>query len=163
MRHQDVTVPASAIPPTVSRADDSSAPAVPEPLVSQGAATLTPARNGVLHAAAPVGGLVPTTAGEPVGRLVVLFRPSAGAVILRVAPVVGFQGLMRLQRALTDLAEVREAGIEGYSRGEARLRMQLAAELDPERLAGGLGEALGVGVHVVSVSAADRTVQLALT
>lgn len=131
VRQQYMTVPASAVPPTVSRADDSSGPAIPQPLVSRGAATLTPARNGVVHAAAPAGGLAPTTAGEPIGRLVVLFRPSAGAVVLRVAPVVGFQGLMRLQRALTDLTEVREAGIEGYSRGEARLRVQLAAELDP--------------------------------
>jgi hypothetical protein len=162
--YQDMNVPASAVPPTVSRtrsrAEVTSGPAAPSSLSSWEAATLTHARNGVLHAVAPAGDLAPTTVGEPVGRVVVFFRPSAGAVILRVAPVVGFQGLMRLQRALTDLVEVREAGVEGYARGEARLRLQLAAELDPERLAERLGEALGVGVHVVDISAADRTVQL---
>ena len=90
------------------------------------------------------------------------FDPAAGSVALRISPVAGFQGLMRVQDALARCRGVREAGVEAYAQGEARLRLHFAEQIDGAQLAASLAEALGRGVRVTAESASERTVQLAL-
>jgi hypothetical protein len=90
------------------------------------------------------------------------FDPADGSVSLRIAPVAGFQGLMRVQDALVRVPCVREAGVEAYAQGEARLRLQLAQRMEPERLANTLGDLLGRPAHVASASIPERTLQVAL-
>lgn len=97
-----------------------------------------------------------TTPGHPT------FAPDGGSVLLRIAPVSGFQGLMRVQDALVHVRGIREAGVEAYSQGEARLRLQLAEQLDPVQLTATLGERLGRPARVASASLADRSLEVAL-
>jgi hypothetical protein len=90
------------------------------------------------------------------------FDPTAGAVSLRVSPVAGFQGLMRIQDALVRIRGVREAGVEAYAQGEARLRLHLSASMEASALAAALTELLGRPTRVVAASTAERTLQLVL-
>jgi hypothetical protein len=90
----------------------------------------------------------------------VRFSPEQGSVVLRVAPVAGFHGLMRVQDALAEVAGVREAGVEAYAQGEARLRVRLADPIEAGRLADALSDRLGVPAHVLAASAEDRSVRL---
>ena len=90
------------------------------------------------------------------------FAPEDGSVLLRVTPVAGFQGLMRVQDALVRVVGIREAGVEAYAQGEARLRLRLDAPLAPSRLASEIGELLGVAARVAGASEQDRSLQLAL-
>ena len=62
------------------------------------------------------------------------FDPEGGSVALRISPVAGFQGLMRVQDALVRVPGVREAGVEAYAQGEARLRLQLAKPFSSTQL-----------------------------
>ena len=55
----------------------------------------------------------------------------------------------------------REAGVEAYAQGEAKLRLRLSEPVDPRRLAAALGEQLGVEVRVAAASHRDRVLQLA--
>ena len=90
------------------------------------------------------------------------FDPEGGSIALRVSPIAGFQGLMRVQDALWRCRGVREAGVEAYAQGEARLRLHLSDRLSGEQLAKALGEILGRGARVASESVSERTIQLAL-
>ncbi len=90
------------------------------------------------------------------------FSPDAGSVTLRVSPVAGFQGLMRVQDALAHLGAVREATVEAYSQGEARLRLQLREPVTSTEIAAGLAGRLGQRAHVEGSSAAERTLRVAL-
>ncbi len=89
--------------------------------------------------------------------------PEGGSVQLRVSPVSGFQGLMRVQDTLVRLRAIREASVEAYAQGEARLRLQLAEPVEPASIAGALGEGLGQEARVKSASLPERSLQVALS
>ncbi|MEX2446459.1 MAG: hypothetical protein WD734_03890, partial [Dehalococcoidia bacterium] len=90
------------------------------------------------------------------------FTPSDGSVLLRATPVPGFQGLMRLQDALGRLTAVRQATVEAYAQGEARLRLDLATEVDSDELASGLAQNLERRTEVAEASEIDRTIRIML-
>lgn len=69
-------------------------------------------------------------------------HPEDGAIVLRVSPVSGFQGLMRVHDAIMRLAVVGQASVEAYSQGEARLRVELIEEVHPDDLVRELGRTL---------------------
>lgn len=106
----------------------------------------------------PAESLVSASPGTPLAT----FLPSDGAITLRVAPVAGFQGLMRIQDALTHLPTVRHASVEAYSQGEARLRIELTDPSDSDELAEGLARALRGPAHVEEASEANRELLIAL-
>ena len=91
------------------------------------------------------------------------FAPEGGSVQVRVSPVSGFQGLMRVQDTLVRLRAIREASVEAYAQGEARLRLQLAEPVEPASIAGALGEGLGQEARVESASLPERSLQVALS
>jgi hypothetical protein len=70
---------------------------------------------------------------------------------------------MRVQDAIVQLREVREAAVEAYARGEAQLRVALTGAIDAESLARALGESLGQQARVESASTVERTLQVSLT
>ena len=90
------------------------------------------------------------------------FAPEGGSLQLRVSPVSGFQGLMRVQDTLVRLRAIREASVEAYVQGEARLRLQLVEPVEPASIAGALGEGLGQQAKVKSVSLPERSLQVTL-
>lgn len=92
----------------------------------------------------------------------VTFLPSDGAITLRVAPVAGFQGLMRIQDALTRLPAVRHASVEAYSQGEARLRIELSDTSDSDEIAEGLSRALRGPARVEDASEVNRELLIGL-
>ena len=96
------------------------------------------------------------------GSPLVTFLPSDGAITLRVAPVAGFQDLMRIQDALTRLPVIRRASVEAYSQGEARLRIELADTSDSDEIAQGLGRALRGPARVEDASEVNRELLIAL-
>lgn len=104
---------------------------------------------------------LPSAPGDS-GAPIATFLPGDGAIILRVTPVSGFQGLMRVQDALARLPSVRQASVEAYSQGEARLRIDLLDATDSEELAAGLGQALQVSANVRDASERDRQLLIAL-
>lgn len=134
--------PTLSIPPT-------------EPAASAAPPSALPPRLDPTPAAAPPEAAAP--APPALG-----FDPAGGALTLRVSPVAGFQALMRVQDALVRVQGVKEAGVEAYAQGEARLRLHLSAHLDPQLLASTLGAQLGRAAQVAAVSIAERTIQLAL-
>ena len=97
--------------------------------------------------------------GSPPG---VRFDPNDGSVLLRVAPVEGFQGLLRVQGVLAQLPGVRQAFVEGYAEGEAQLRLTFDSALEVAWLGAALGERLGVTVQAADVSEAERSLRLEL-
>ena len=92
----------------------------------------------------------------------VRFHPDDGSVLLRVAPVEGFQGLLRVQGMLAQLPGVRQAFVEGYAEGEAQLRLTFDSALEVGWLGAALGERLGVTVQAADVSEAERSLRLEL-
>ena len=96
------------------------------------------------------------------GSPLVTFLPSDGAITLRVAPVAGFQGLMRVQEALTRLPAVRTAAVDTYSQGEARLHIELADTSDSDEIAEGLSRALGGTARVEDASEVHRELFITL-
>jgi hypothetical protein len=91
-----------------------------------------------------------------------MFEPDDGSVTLHISPVAGFQGLMRVQDALTRVRGVREAGVEAYAQGEARLRLQLVERVEPGELAASLGASLGRPTRLTAASTSERMLQVAL-
>jgi hypothetical protein len=155
------TAPPSAIPPP--RPAPPLSPAqepTPPPVVSAAPPAPVPVPPAPVAAPAPT----PTapTPPPPASDARAGFDPADGSVALRIAPVAGFQGLMRVQDALARCRGVREVGVEAYAQGEARLRLQLSNHLDGEHLALSLGEILGRNARVAAESIADRSIQLAL-
>lgn len=146
-------VPASAVPPPARiAAQPAYAPAPPPPLPARETHD-APYREVAQAAAAPAAAAV-----RAPGAALVTFAPADGSVLLRAAPVSGFQGLMRLQDALARLPAVRQATVEAYAQGEARLRLDLAAALDGDTIARGLAPAVGQVAAVREASEADRTI-----
>jgi hypothetical protein len=146
--------PAPAPPPEAPGLQDApeDAPAVPSAL-----ATETPAPElAPDQAAAPYAHANGTAADAPG------FAADAGSIMLRISPVAGFQGLMRVQDALTRVPGIREAGVEAYAQGEARLRLQLGERLELDELAESLSELLGRSAHIAAASIPDRTLQITI-
>ena len=100
-------------------------------------------------------------ADDDVPGTLATFTPADGAVLLRAAPVSGFQGLMRLQDALQRIPAIRQATVEAYSQGEARLRLELAEDVDSDEIAEGVGAGLGQNAQVREASEEDRTIVIA--
>ena len=92
----------------------------------------------------------------------VRFEPEDGSVLLRVAPVQGFQGLLRVQGVLAQLPGVRQAFVEGYAEGEAQLRLTFDSSLAVDLLGAALGERLGVAVQAADVSEPERSLRFEL-
>lgn len=90
------------------------------------------------------------------------FLPEDGPILLRITPVAGFQGLMRIQDALARLPTIRQAAVEAYSQGEARLRLELLDTTDADALAAGLSGALRSDATVQEVSESGRQLLIAL-
>ncbi|MSP22164.1 MAG: hypothetical protein EXR66_03995 [Dehalococcoidia bacterium] len=90
------------------------------------------------------------------------FYPDGGPVILRIAPISGFQGLMRVQDSVVQLGAVREATVEAYARGEARLRLQLVGALESDALSDSLTASLGTRADLQSISDEERSIQISL-
>ena len=99
--------------------------------------------------------------GDDLVSTLATFTPGDGAVQLRAAPVSGFQGLMRLQDALQRIAAVRQATVEAYSQGEARLRLELSANVDSDEIADGLTTGLGQSAMVQEASEEERSITIA--
>lgn len=148
--------------PSPRSADEPEPAPVPSPLAVQPpppAAQSTPPQSAPPQPAVTASEVTPngsTTHDHPT------FAPDGGSVLLRIAPVSGFQGLMRVQDALVHVRGIREAGVEAYSQGEARLRLQLAEHLDPVQLTITLGARLGRPARIESASLADRSLEVAL-
>lgn len=152
--------PASAVPPRMPPpAPQAPPPPPPPPPVTEPPA---PMPQQPPPAVEPVSAPRPADVPAPMPAPRVGFDPGAGSVALRIAPVAGFQGLMRVQDALARCRGIREAGVEAYAQGEARLRLQFSEPLDGSQLAASLAETLGRGVRLIAESTSDRTVQLAL-
>ncbi len=92
----------------------------------------------------------------------VVFQPEDGSVLLRVTPVEGFQGLLRVQGVLGQLPDVRQAFVEGYAEGEAQLRLTFDSSVAVGRLSAALGARLGVPVEAADVSEAERSMRFEL-
>ncbi len=103
-----------------------------------------------------------TTAATPAPMPAAGFDPAGGAITLRVAPVAGFQSLMRIQDALVRVSGIHEAGVEAYAQGEARLRVHLGDRMAPQQLADGLADLLNRPIRVAATSLPERTIQLTL-
>lgn len=130
-------------------------PAPPEP-----DAPAEPVERAEEHAGAERVDAVPWD--EDADPAAAVFQPEGGSVLLRVTPVEGFQGLLRVQGALAQLGGVRQAFVEGYAEGEAQLRVTLDATVAVEALGTALGERLGVGVRAADVSEAERSLRFEL-
>ncbi len=102
----------------------------------------------------------PTAPGE--GDAGLVFMPEDGSLIVAVGPVSGFQGLVRVQEALTAHPGVGEVAVEAYARGEARLRLQLAGPVRASDLAAQLADRLTQSTGISDQSEADRSVRLRL-
>ena len=92
----------------------------------------------------------------------IVFQPEDGSVLLRVTPVEGFQGLLRVQGVLGQLPDVRQAFVEGYAEGEAQLRLTFGSPVAVGRLSEALAERLGVPVEAADVSEAERSMRFEL-
>ena len=68
---------------------------------------------------------------------------------------------MRLQDALQRIPAIRQATVEAYSQGEARLRLELAEYVDADEIAEGVGAGLGQNAQVREASEEDRTIVIA--
>lgn len=64
---------------------------------------------------------------------------------------------MRIQDSLNRLPMVRQATVEAYAQGEARLRVELAETTDSDEIAAGLRSAMGQAVRVREANEADRS------
>jgi len=91
-----------------------------------------------------------------------IFSPEDGSLLLRVTPIYGFQALIRVQDTLMRLNAVREASVEAFFQGEARLRIHLSAPIEPSSLAASLSEGLEQEWRVATVSLPERSLKIAL-
>ena len=140
---------APAAPPVV-------APLPPPPPV---ASVVSPPAPTVAEAAPPARPAGVSGSGE---APLATFVPEDGSVLVRVAPVAGFQGLMRVQDALARLRGVRQTAVEAYSQGEARLRLELTEVTDSDEIADGLAGTLSMPAQVRDASEAERSMLIVL-
>lgn len=90
------------------------------------------------------------------------FAADGSNVTLRISPISGFQGLMRVQDTIVRLREVREAGVEAYARGEARMRVAISVPVSPQRIADALAESLGQDARIVSANVKEHQLAVVL-
>lgn len=156
------SLPASAVPPSLGGA----AAAVAAPVVAPVSPVTSPFEGNpqaAAAAAAAVSRFAAATAAATTERLAPgTFGPDGGPIVLRIAPISGFQGLMRVQDAVVQHPPVREATVEAYARGEARLRLQLASPLEADALSSALSRSLGLQARIESVSDDERSIQVTL-
>jgi len=162
------SAPLPVTPPSVQPAAEG-APPTPAPMAPSPAPS--PMRGGSQPAAAHAHAEASepaaaawqrrTAEDEGVAGTLATFTPADGSVVLRAAPVSGFQGLMRLQDALQRIPSVRQATVEAYSQGEARLRLELSSDVDSDEIAEGVGAGLGQNAQVREASEPDRTIVIA--
>ncbi|GMU39732.1 MAG: hypothetical protein AMXMBFR23_05980 [Chloroflexota bacterium] len=150
---------AVAPPPAAIEDEVEPAPLAPPPPPPPPRSAVPPVRGvSAPPPSAPVRAAETDADGAPIAT----FLPDEGTLILRVMPVSGFQGLMRVQDALARLPYVRHAAVEAYSQGEARLRIELMEPTDSDEIAAGLSERLHEPAHVKSASETDRELLIAL-
>src|SRR5690606_917958 len=106
--------------------------------------------------------LTPSTPSPAVPAREETFAADGSNVTLRISPISGFQGLMRVQDTIVRLREVREAGVEAYARGEARMRVAISVPVSPQRIAEALAESLGQDARIVSVNLKEHQLEVAL-
>ena len=148
------SLPPSAVPPMRGGGQAAAAP-MPEPEAQREPLPPEPAPSAA--------GWQRAEPGEPTDAdTLATFTPADGSVLLRAAPVSGFQGLMRLQDALQRIPAVRQATVEAYSQGEARLRLEIASDIDSDEIADHVSAGLGQSAQVRGASEADRTIIIAL-
>jgi hypothetical protein len=154
-------VEAEAVPPAVPVPERPASHAAPQPSAPRPApsppAPAAPPAEPPLQPEAPADG---EPAPQPEAGLI--FMPEDGSLIVAVGPVSGFQGLVRVQDALTAHPGVGDVAVEAYSRGEARLRLQLSGPLQAGDLARQLADRLTQSTGVASQSEAERSVRLRL-
>lgn len=143
-----VIAPRPPAPPPSPPVTPAAVEPAPEPPVVEAAPTPLPTRP----AATPSSGEAP----------IVTFVPEDGSVLVRVAPVAGFQGLMRVQDALARLRGIRQTAVEAYSQGEARLRLELTEVTGSDEIADGLAGTLSMPVQVRDASEAERSMLIVL-
>ena len=148
-----VTPPDPELPPTQAM----SAP--PAPVAPVQPAPIPPAPGPAAPIEPPPSAVSPAA---PVDPAQTRFDPAGGALVVRVFPISGFQGLMRVQDALAHIATIRAATVETYAQGEARLRLQLGASIASADLAAGVQARLGQRAVVRAASIADRSVLIVL-
>ena len=132
------------------------------PPVAPAAPLATPAPTPSVAAtseATPATGGTSTLVADPGA---VRFEPAGGSLVVRVFPISGFQGLMRVQDAIARVEAVRGATVEAYAQGEARLRIQLGGPAASNDLAAGLHERLSQVARVRAASVADRSILIVL-
>ena len=134
-------------PPPAEPMESASSTATPPPLRS--AAPVEPLPSAISP-------MVPVNPAET------RFDPAGGALVVRIFPISGFQGLMRVQDALAHVATIRAATVETSAQGEARLRLQLGASIASVDLARGIEARLGQRAAVRAASIADRNVLIVL-
>lgn len=144
--------PAPAAPPVVAPLP----PLSPPPAVAPAAPPPAPTVAEATPPARPAG--ASGSGGAPLAT----FVPEDGSVLVRVAPVAGFQGLMRVQDALARLRGVRQTAVEAYSQGEARLRLELTEVTDSDEIADGLAGTLSMPAQVRDASEAERSMLIVL-
>lgn len=83
------------------------------------------------------------TASEPVTAPEPQFPPGDRPVGIVVGAVPGFQGLMDVQRGLTDLAAVKAASVQSYRNDEASMELALHTPVSARQVVEGLREATG--------------------
>lgn len=68
------------------------------------------------------------------------FSPGAQPLGMVVGNVPGFQGLMELQRRVSELAGIESASVAAYRNGQATLKLVLAQPVGAREIADGVGE-----------------------
>jgi hypothetical protein len=69
---------------------------------------------------------------------------------------------MRVQDTIVRLREVREAGVEAYARGEARMRVAITVPVSAQRIAEALAESLGQEARIVSANVKEHLLEVSL-
>jgi len=148
-------VPSMPVAPAVSPPSSPVMQPAPLPAIP---APAPPPPPSAPQAEPPARSVVSASAEAPLAT----FVPEDGSVLVRVAPVAGFQGLMRVQDALARLRGVRQTAVEAYSQGEARLRLELTEVTDSDEIADGLAGTLSVPAQVREASEPERSMLIVL-
>ena len=163
------SAPASApsVPAPAAERSEATAPSAPAATPTAAASPSAVATPKVAESAAPApaaapAGIAPSTPPPAAPVHEETFAADGAPVTLRISPISGFQGLMRVQDTIVRLREVREAGVEAYARGEARMRLAIGVPVSPQRIAEALGESLGQDARIVSVSVKEHQLEVAL-
>jgi hypothetical protein len=95
-------------------------------------------------AAAPAPAQVEAPASPPEAS----FQPGGEGVSLMIVSVPGFQALMEIQKALTNLEQVAHASVERFQEGDSRLLVNLSAPITATELVTSLIRATGQAMAI---------------